>query len=284
MCIRDSFWALRGGGGGFAVVTGMEVQLYPVTTVFGGNLVYPGELAGQVLRRFREWIQTLPEEFTAAFALMNLPPLPMVPEFLRGKSVVMVRGCYCGPVEQGQALLQPWLDWQAPIANLFRVMPFTEVATVSNDPMDPMPSYTTGAWLGDLNDETIDTLIEYGIAKGGPSPLISTEVRYISGAMARVDADANAFSYRNSTMMLAIIGIGPMGEAPAYSQQHASRFKEALQIHLAGVFANFLEGEEGRSGATNAFSPEHYRRLAEIKAKYDPDRLFDFSYDIPPAE
>ena len=99
----DLFWALRGGGGGFAVVTGMEVQLYPVTTVFGGNLVYPGELAGQVLRRFREWIQTLPEEFTAAFALMNLPPLPMVPEFLRGKSVVMVRGCYCGPVEQGQA-------------------------------------------------------------------------------------------------------------------------------------------------------------------------------------
>ena len=280
----DLFWALRGGGGGFAVVTGMEVQLYPVTTVFGGNLVYPAELAGQVLRRFREWIQTLPEEFTAAFALMNLPPLPMVPEFLRGKSVVMVRGCYCGPVEQGQALLQPWLDWQAPIANLFRVMPFTEVATVSNDPMDPMPSYTTGAWLGDLNDETIDTLIEYGIAKGGPSPLISTEVRYISGAMARVDADANAFSYRNSTMMLAIIGMGPMGEAPAYSQQHASRFKEALQVHLAGVYANFLEGEEGRSGATNAFSPEHYRRLAEIKAKYDPDRLFDFSYDIPPAE
>ena len=84
--------------------------------------------------------------------------------------------------------------------------------------------------------------------------------------------------------MLAIIGMGPMGEAPATSQQHASRFKEALQVHLAGVYANFLEGEEGRSGATNAFSPEHYRRLAEIKAKYDPDRLFDFSYDIPPAE
>ena len=279
----DLFWALRGGGGGFAVVTGMEVQLYPVTTVFGGNLIYPAPLAGQVLRRFREWIQTLPEEFTAGFALMNLPPLPNVPEFLRGKSVVMVRGCYCGPVEQGQALLQPWLDWAAPIANLFRPMPFTEVATVSNDPMDPVPSFTTGAWLSDLSDEAIDTIVQYAVAKDGPSPLVSTEVRYISGAMARVDADANAFSYRNATLMLGIVGMAPLPEARAFGQQYASQFKDALRNHLAGVFTNFVDGEEGRASATIAFSPEHLKRLAEIKAKYDPDRLFDFSYDIPPA-
>lgn len=279
----DLFWALRGGGGGFAVVTGMEVQLYPVTTVFGGNLVYPGPLAGQVLRRFREWIQTLPEEFTAGFALMNLPPLPIVPEFLRGKSVVMVRGCYCGPVEQGQALLQPWLDWQAPIANLFRPMPFGEVATVSNDPHDPLPSITTGAWLRELSDAAIDTLVQFGVATDGPSPLISTEVRIIAGALNRVDADATAFSYRRATMMLGIIGMAPTPEALAFGQRYSRQFKEALHADLDGVYTNYLEGEEGRAGASLAFSPDHYRRLAAIKAAYDPGRLFDYSFDIPPA-
>lgn len=279
----DLFWALRGGGGGFAVVTGMEVQLYPVMTVFGGNLIYPAPLADQVVRRFRDWIRTLPEEFTAGFALMNLPPLPIVPEFLRGKSVVMVRGCYCGPLEQGQALLQPWLDWQAPIANLFRPMPFTEVATVSNDPIDPLPSITTGAWLRELNDEAIDTLIQFGVAKDGPSPLISTEVRFIGGALNRVDASAMAFSGRNATMMLGIVGVAPTPEAVAFGQGYSRQFKQALEPYLDGVYANYLEGEEGRAGAALAFSPEHFQRLAAVKATYDPDRLFDYSYDIPPA-
>jgi len=279
----DLFWALRGGGGGFAVVTAMEVQLYPVTTVFGGNLVYPAALADQVLRRFREWMPTLPEEFTAGFAIMNLPPLPMVPEFLRGKSVVMVRGCFCGPVDQGQALLQPWLDWQAPIANLFHPMPFLEVATVSNDPHDPMPSYTTGAWLRELSDEAIATLVQFAVAKDGPSPLISTEVRYIGGALGRVAPDANAFSYRHATMMLGIIGMAPTPEAHAFVDGYAKQFKGALQPYLDGTYTNYMEGEEGRASASIAFSPEHYRRLAAIKATYDPGRLFDFSYDIPPA-
>jgi len=279
----DLFWALRGGGGGFALVTGMEVQLVPVTMVFGGNLVYPAAMAGEVLRRFRDWIPSLPEEFTAGFAIMNLPPLPIIPEFLRGKSVVMVRGCFCGAVEQGQALLQPWLDWQAPIANLFHPMPFTEVATVSNDPSDPMPSYTTGAWLRELSDEVIDTLVQFAVAKDGPSPLISTEVRYIAGALGRVAPDANAFSYRHATMMLGIIGMAPTPEAHAFVDGYAKQFKGALQPYLDGTYTNYMEGEEGRASASIAFSPEHYRRLAAIKATYDPGRLFDFSYDIPPA-
>jgi FAD/FMN-containing dehydrogenase len=279
----DLFWALRGGGGGFAVVTGMEVQLYPVTMVFGGNLVYPAALAGQVLHRFRDWALALPEEFTAGFAIMNLPPLPIVPEFLRGKSVVMVRGCYCGPVAQGQALLQPWLDWQEPIANLFHPMPFTEVATVSNDPRDPLPSFTTGAWLRELHDDVIDTLVQFAVAKDGPSPLISTEVRYVGGAFGRVPVDAAAFSYRHATMMLGIIGIAPTPEAKAFVDQYARQFKGALQPYLDGTYTNYMEGEEGRDSASLAFSAAHLQRLSAIKATYDPDRLFNFSYDIPPA-
>ena len=279
----DLFWALRGGGGGFAIVTGMEIRLHPVTTVFAGNLVYPAALALEVLRRFREWIPALPEEFTAAFALMNLPPLDFVPEPLRGQSVVMVRGCHCGDVEQGRALLQPWLDWQAPIVDLFQVMPFTEVAAVSQDPVDPFPAVVTGAWLRDLSDEVIDTLIEFGIAKQGPPPLISSEVRYVAGALNRVDADATAFSNRGARFVMDLVGLAPTPEALAFGQHYGRRFKEALQSHLGGVYPNFVEGGEARAAAALAFSPGHLRRLAAVKAKYDPDRVFDFSYDIPPA-
>jgi hypothetical protein len=268
----DLFWALRGGGGGFAIVTGMEIQLHPVTAVFGGNLVYPAALAPQVL----------PEEFTAAFALMNLPPLDFVPEPLRGQSVVMVRGCHCGPVEQGRALLQPWLDWQAPIVDLFQVMPFTEIAAVSQDPIDPFPAVVTGAWLRDLSDDVIATLIEFGVAKVGPPPLISSEVRYIAGALNRIDADATAFSNRGARFVLDLVGLAPSPEALALGQQYGRRFKEALQPHLDGVYPNFVEGDEARAAAALAFSPEHRRRLAAVKATYDPGRLFDFSYDIPP--
>jgi FAD/FMN-containing dehydrogenase len=90
---RDLFWGLRGGGGSFGVVTGMEIQLYPVRTVYGGNLIYPAELAREVIARYRDWIANVPDELTSSFAIMNFPLIPAVPEFLRGKSVVMVRGC-----------------------------------------------------------------------------------------------------------------------------------------------------------------------------------------------
>ncbi|MCB0244686.1 MAG: FAD-binding oxidoreductase [Anaerolineae bacterium] len=276
----DLFWGLRGGGGGFALVTAMEIDLFPVTTIFGGNLVYPAALAGEVLRRYREWIGSLPLEFTTSVALMNLPPLPMVPEFLRGKSVIMVRGCHCGAPEEGQALLQPWLDWQAPVANLFRPMPFSDVAQVSNDPHDPVPGHTTGAWLRDLSDSVLDALVEYGVSNNGSSPLVSTEVRHVAGAMASGDRNAAAFPGRDQSFLLGAVGMAPTPELHARVVAFSNTFKRALQPHISGLYVNFVEGQEAREAAADSYPPETLQRLAALKAQYDPDHLLDYSYQF----
>lgn len=142
----DLFWGMRGGGGGFAIVTAMCIRLYPVTTVYGGNLMYPEAQAKEVFQFYREWIQWLPAEWTTSISIMNFPPIPDVPEPLRGQSVIIIKGCYCGDAGAGRMMLQAWLDWMPPMLNTFRDMPFSEVATISADPLDPMPAISSGGW------------------------------------------------------------------------------------------------------------------------------------------
>jgi hypothetical protein len=277
----DLFWGMRGGGSSLAVVTGMEIQLYPVSTVYGGNLFYPIQAAKDVYRRYRDWIASAPEELTSSIVLMNFPPLPMVPEFLRGQSFVIVRGCYCGPVQEGEALLQSWREWQAPVIDDFKVMPFSEVATISNDPVDPMPGRSTGAWLSELSDEAIDVLIQHCAAGEGACPLIATEVRNAGGAVARVHADANAYGNRDATLLLQMIGMAPTLEAYHSLGRYTDQVKERLQPYLTGgVYMNFLEGEESQQRARYGFSPEAYQRLQALKAKYDPDNRLRYGFQI----
>jgi len=282
----DLFWGLRGGGGALGVITGVEIQLYPVTMVYGGTLIYPIELAEAVFKHFRDWVQVVPDEFTSAVTLMNFPPLPQVPEFLRGKSAVLVRGCFCGPVEQGEALLKEWwLDWNPPLVNMFHPMPFSEVATISNDPEDPMPSMSTNAWIRELSDEAIDILLKHGISYNGSSPIIFTEIRHAGGAIARVSQDNNAFGSRDASLLLQMLGIIPTAEAAQFLEQRTSQVKRELQPYLTGtVYMNFLEGEEKWQRTQDAYSPETYRRLQAIKAKYDPQNTFRFSFNIPPVK
>ena len=117
----DLFWALRGGGGGsLGIVTGMEIELVPVTKVYGGNLLYPADMAREVVARYREWIATAPDELTSSFALANLPVDPLVPEFLQGQSFAVVRGCYCGSLADGEELMRFWRDWRTPAARSVR--------------------------------------------------------------------------------------------------------------------------------------------------------------------
>jgi len=277
----DLFWGLRGGGGAFGVVTSLEIQLYPVKMVYGGNLIYPKQLAKEVIARYREWIKTVPDEMTSSVVIMNYPPIPQVPEMLRGQSFVMLRGCYSGSLAEGQALINEWRDWQAPFIDAFHEMPFSDVATVSNDPVDPVPSASTGAWLGDLSDEVIDILVGFGVAKDGPLPLVVTEVRHTGGAIARVDPNDSAYGHRSESLVLNLIGMAPTPEVGAFLKGYTSQFKQALGPHLTGgVYMNFLEGEESRQRIQDAYSPSTYDRLMALKSKYDPGNLFSYSFNI----
>ncbi len=281
----DLFWGMRGGGGSLAIVTGMEVQLYPVTTVYGGNLIYPADMAKEVITFYRDWIKSAPDELTSSFVVMNVPPIPAAPEFLRGKSVVMIRGCYVGPVEEGEALVQKWLDWKAPMVNLFRPMPFAEVGTISNDPKDPSAAMSSGAWLRELSDEAIDTIVAYGISRNGSSPLVFAEVRHAGGAISRVDKHANAYGNRDAAHIMQLVGMVPVPEARQPLQEYIAQFKQALQPHLTGgVYMNFLEGEESRKRVKDGYREENFRRLTELKAKYDPENFLGYSFNIRPKQ
>jgi len=281
----DLFWALRGGGGGFCVVTAMEIRLYPITTVYAGNLLYSASEAREVFQRFREWMTGVPEELTASLVLMNYPPVPALPEMLRGRAVVIVRGCFCGPIEQGQALIQPWRDWKTPLVDDFKVLPFSNVAKISNDPVDPSPSRTTGMWLREFTDAAAETLIRYGSAVEAPLPVMVTEVRHAGGAISRVDKHANAFGERSAAFSLQMIGMTPTADAVSAFNMYTEQVRHDLEPHLTGtVYPNFLEGQEAFDRTQEGFLPESFRRLREIKAKYDPTNMFRFSYNISPAE
>jgi FAD/FMN-containing dehydrogenase len=280
----DLFWGLRGGGGNFGVVTGMEIRLYPVTTVYGGNLFYPLHKAKEVYAHYRRWVANAPDELTSSILIMNFPPFPDVPEPLRGQSFVIVRGCYCGPVEQGEELLKHWRTWQSPFIDGFKAMPFSQVATISNDPLDPSLAHSSGTWLKDLSDETADILIRYAAPHNGPPLFVFAEVRHAGGAISRVDPHSAAYGNRDAMHILQTISATPTPEVQAAVLHHISQLKRALTSHLhGGVYMNFLEGEEARERTRQGFSPEAYARLQELKARYDPRNLFSHSYDIAPV-
>jgi FAD/FMN-containing dehydrogenase len=280
----DLFWGLRGGGGSLGIVTGMGIDLYPVTTVYAGNLLYPPQQAGEVFRRYRDWAASAPDELTSSIVIMNYPPFEMVPEPLRGRTFVQVRGCCCGPVEQGEELLRFWRDWQTPLFDDFRARSFREAAQISNDPVDPVPGMSTGAWLRELSDDAIDTLIRYGIPEGERSPLVVVEVRHAGGAMARVDAQESACSSHQEEHILQIVAMAPAPEAEEGIRQTINRLRRDLQPALTGgVYLNFLEGNEAQERVRDGYAPESYRRLAELKARYDPDNLFRYGRNFAPA-
>lgn len=275
----DLFWALRGGGGNFAVVTGMEVRLAPVTDVYAGNLYYPAGLAKEVFARFENWVADAPDELTSSVVLMNFPPIPQLPEFMRGQSFVMVRGCYSGRVEDGETLVKYWRDWQTPVVDDFKVIPFSQAATISNDPVDPTPGQSSGAWLKDLSPETADTLIQFTLPQGAPPKLILAEVRHAGGKIAKIDPSSAAYSNRDAQFSLQVVGFTPTPQSVIDTREHMANLKQALEPHMhGGVYLNFLEGAEARQRTQQGFSAGNFKRLQDIKARYDPQNRFNHSY------
>ncbi len=277
----DLFWALRGGGGSFGVVTGMEIRLYPVTVVYGGNLYYPATMAKEVMTRYREWIKTTPEDLTSSVVLANYPPIPDVPEPLRGNSFVQVRGAYAGTMEAGEELMKYWRDWQTPALDMFGPLPMTRVAEVSNDPLDPVPAHVSGAWLAEMSDEAIDTIIGYALS---PNGMTITEIRHIGdGAISRVEKGFNAYGNRDASLIMELITITPTKEIWQAMDEYTRELKRDLAPYLTGgVYINFLEGDERLERTRDAFTSENFRRLREIKAKYDPQNVFSHSFRILP--
>lgn len=279
----DLFWAMRGAGAAFGVITAMEVELFPIRNAFAGSLMYPSELAHDVFTRYRDWATGLDEEWTTSISILNLPPLPFLPEFLRGKSVVVIRGCYLGGMEAGKADITHFLNWQEPMMNLFRPIEYSEADIISDDPKDPTAALATNVILNGITDNVIQTLIKYAVPTDGPSPLMMAEILHAGGQIAKADPSTTAFSQHDAPFILKIIGINPEPAVGRAFLALADKLKNELKADAQdGVFLNFLTGDEKWQHSKAAFSPEAYQKLTALKKQYDPDNTFCFSLNIAP--
>lgn len=240
-------------------------------------------MAKDVFRHYREWAARAPDELTCSIVLMNIPPLPHLPPVLSGHSFVIVRGCFAGPAQDGEALLAHWRDWRAPVIDDFRERPFTESDQISQDPVDPLPALSTCEWLRDLSDEAADALIACTFPQGGPPRLIFSEVRFAGGAIACVPEDATAYSLRAGEHIWYSIGVAPDAETCDLLVRHFAQLRNALASAATGkVYINFIEGEEMAGRVQDGFSENAFRRLQSIKAQYDPDCRLVSGLEIPP--
>lgn len=270
----ELFWAVRGGGGSFGVVTAVEFRLFPIEQVYAGVLFWPREAAKEVLYAWREWTATAPEEITSIARLLSFPPLPEVPEPLRGRDVVMVEATSQLPKDKTDEVLAP-LRALKPETDTFQLMKPSELWTLHMDPEQPVPGTGGGALLSDLPAAAIEALVD----NAGPE-LAAVELRHLGGAAARPGSDPGAVSALQAGYSFVAGGFAHDEQSAAATQNAFDLLLEALTSWLAEVsYQNFVTAPVP---GDVMFGSEVYNRLQGIKDEYDPGNLIRANHSIEP--
>jgi FAD/FMN-containing dehydrogenase len=279
---EDLFWAIRGGGGNFGVVTSFLFRLHPVKDVYAGPMFWPLDKSREVLEFYREFIASAPEDITGFFAFLVVPPAPPFPEALYNKKVCGIVWCYTGPEKGAEKALAPVRKISAPAFEMVGWMPHPTLQSM----FDAL--YASGLqwyWKADFVKELSDQAIKLHIEHGSKMPTtLSTMHMYpINGAVHRVGKNDTAFTYRDATWAMVIVGVDP---DPANREKITAwprNYWEALHPYSAGgAYVNFMmdEGQEG----VQATYLDNYKRLAKVKKKYDPKNFFRVNQNIKPAK
>jgi FAD/FMN-containing dehydrogenase len=282
---EDLFWGVKGGGGNFGIVTSLEFKLYPLTTVFGGAVFYPIEQGHEALTLFAQWSREIPNEVTAALAFMNIPPIPAAPPLLRGRSVVVVKGCYCGSnPEEGIELFSPLRRLANPIADTFGVMPVTAMDAISKDPVEPMGVLQYGGMITDLSAEAIEAFVKVA-GTGSGSPLLMVEFRRLGGALARSTRDINLMGNSNAQFSINALGGTATPAMVTKVESHLATLAEVMRPYQTNeVFLNFMEVDPSQARVRAAYTGEDLERLVALKTKYDPTNIFRFNRNITSSD
>jgi hypothetical protein len=275
----DLFWAVRGGGGNFGVVTALEVRLFPITEVYAGILWYPLEAGEEVLCGWMELAQgEIPDELTTVGRLVQLPPIPEIPDEIRGKSFAIVEVIHAGDPQSADALLQP-LRALGPINDTVGKMTMPELSHLHMDPEQPVPAVGDGTMLGELTSSAMSDLFDVA----GPKtrlPLLSVEIRHLDGELGRGRPENGALPSIDARYAMFAVGMVPVPEAVAPTRAQVAAVNRALLPWSARqMYLNFAE--TGRDAGT--FWSEHaHRRLRRIKARVDPRELLRANHPIEP--
>ncbi|MFI6920881.1 FAD-binding oxidoreductase [Nonomuraea spiralis] len=277
----DLFWALRGGRDNFGVVTGMEIDLMPVATLFGGVLIFPVEKAAEVFGTYLQWAATVPEAMNSSIALISLPDVPAIPEPMRGRHTVHVRiACAAGAPGAGERLVAP-LRAIGPMLDTLRELAYTDAGSIYNDPVAPGAVESGTAMLGELDATAVRTVLDLA-GPHAPVPHI-VELRHLGGRLAHPPAVANAVGNRDARYLLNVISRLERADLTQIRPAHARMFEAIGPWSTGGRFLNFMNGENAAAQVRSAYNPTDHRRLTALKAVHDPANVFRLNHNIPPG-
>ena len=277
------FWAIRGGGGNFGVVTSFEYRLHPVgPEVMAGLIIFPQDNARTLLRQYRKITARAPRELTAWVVLRKAPPLPFLPAEVHGTDIVVFAVCYCGDLAKGKKAVAPLRALGKPLADIVGPMPFAGWQTAFDPLLTPgARNYWKSHDFAKLSDPLIDLLVDH--AGRVPTPETEVVLVHIGGAVNNVPVIATSYPHRNIEH---IVNVHTRWSHPSQDQSciaWARQLFDAMAPHsTGGVYVNFMPEDEGQRVKIGAYG-RNYKRLTTLKAKYDPRNLFRMNQNIKPA-
>jgi FAD/FMN-containing dehydrogenase len=278
----DLFWGLRGGGGNFGVVTSFEYRLHPVgPIVLAGVMLHPAAKAREVLRFYRDFIGTAPDDLTTIAILRLAPPAPFLPPEVHGQPVLVIGACYAGPVEEGERVIAPLRRFSEPLVDLIRPTPYVSHQAMF-DPTAPhgLGYYWKSEYVPSLSDALIDTLAERAWAVATPESY--TIIFHLGGAVGRPDPEGSAFEDRRAAHAVNIDAVWSEPARASASIAWTRALWEAVRPYSTGrVYVNFL-GEEGQERVRAAYGEAKYERLRALKRMHDPTNFFRLNQNIRP--
>ena len=279
----DLFWAIRGGGGNFGVVTSFTFRLHPVDTIYGGPMLYELSETADVIKWYRDLIPTAPDDLNGFFAFLTVPPAPPFPEHLHMKKMCGGVWAYAGPAAKAEEIFKPIRRFKKPALDFVGPIPQPALQTMFDAVYPPgLQWYWRADFVNEISDDAIAQHLRFGNAL--PSMHSTMHLYPINGAASRVSKNDTAWNYRDATWAQVMVGVDP---DPANNEKTISWTKsyyDALHPYSAGgAYVNFLMGDEG-AGRVKATYGDNYERLVAIKDKYDPDNLFRVNQNIKPSK
>lgn len=276
----DLFWALRGGGGNFGVITSLEFKLHPVPTLYGGPIFYELKYAEDLLRFFRDYIKTAPPEIGGFPAFQIAPPLPFIPENRHGDTFAIAVAAWSGPLDKGEQALKPFHDVAPVVAEHVGPMPYPALNAAFDGLYPPgLQLYWKASFVKELTDKAIDAHIEHGTKV--PAMTSTMHIYPINGAVHNVASDDTAFAYRDANFATVIAGMWP---DPAHNKTNIKwvrDYYDAIAPYSeAGGYINFMSEDD--QGRIQDNYKGNYSRLVEVKRMYDPDNLFHVNQNVKP--
>jgi FAD/FMN-containing dehydrogenase len=274
----DLFWAIRGGGGNFGVVTRFQFRLYDVPSAYGGMLFLPATV--ESIASFISLAESAPEELSTIANVITAPPMPFIPEDYYGKPVIMGMLVYAGDASEGERVVAPFRAITKPLADMMKPMQYHEIYQPEPEDYHPVGANRT-MFVDSIDRDVAKTILDY-LTSAKNAMMAVAQLRVLGGAMARVPEDATSFAHRNSKIMVNVAALYTDPDQKDQLENWATNFAKALRQSDRGAYVNFLS-DDSKESVYAAYPPDTLKRLAAIKMKYDPTNFFHLNQNISPA-